>query len=546
MGVHDHPLAFCTVADGAGLDHPDTAQAVDGAIGQHVDPVAEDEQIETVTDLGAQPSCGTTNGDRRIQQRCAGKQRRIPRITILGVECAVAVSRGQRQPPAVDQPARELVSPGQRQHGVAEHAAHVGLGRDEIGGPGGVEDVLVGRLAALVVIAREQRHGRFSLDDACQLPAEIVGILDAAVAATRAERRDLMRRVADEDHPVMDESLQPPALEGIDAHPFERERPFAAEHGAQPGQHALGPLLVFRIGIGSELEIDPPHVVRLTMQQHRLVAMERRVEPEPALGGKVAGHAHVGDEEAVVEHLPGKGEPHSLAHRAARAVGGDDPVGAQAIRAPGRFDLERDAVVVLHHAGAAVLPPDLAAERRQPREQSFFQVVLLEVDERRAAVPVFGQQVELVGEPIADEHLADTPTDTAIDHGVAATEAIEDFEGALGVADRARSGTHGVVVIDHDRLHAVQRQIDGAAEPYRSGTDDHDRRRRRRRVRRRDISLERRRLVTGVHRCVDLGRAAACGCPAAETGQSPSSWSHISRSRCAVQMRGSRMPLASS
>ena len=42
--------------------------------------------------------------------------------------------------------------------------------------------------------------------------------------------------------------------------------------------------------------------------------MERRIEPEPALGGKVARSSDVGDQEAVVEHAAVHLEAEQLAH----------------------------------------------------------------------------------------------------------------------------------------------------------------------------------------------------------------------------------------
>ena len=60
-------------------------------------------------------------------------------------------------------------------------------------------------------------------------------------------------------------------------------------------------LLLLGVGIPAELEVDAPDVVRLAVQQHALARVEGRVEPEPALGGEIGRHLHVGDQEAVLE-----------------------------------------------------------------------------------------------------------------------------------------------------------------------------------------------------------------------------------------------------
>ena len=68
------------------------------------------------------------------------------------------------------------------------------------------QDVLVRRPPALELVAVEQRGRGFAAQDRGKLPGEILGILDAGIAAARAERRDLVGGIADEDHPAMDEA----------------------------------------------------------------------------------------------------------------------------------------------------------------------------------------------------------------------------------------------------------------------------------------------------------------------------------------------------
>ena len=138
-----------------------------------------------------------------------------------------------------------------------------------------------------------------------------------------------MGGIAQEQGAAVAEPLQPAAAEGVDADPFQLERHVRAEHGAHPGAHPLGVRFGLGVAVPAELEIDAPDIVGLAVQQHRAAAMEGRVEPEPALGREVGLHHHVGDQEAVAEHLADEGQAQAFAHEAVGAVAGQQPVGGQ-------------------------------------------------------------------------------------------------------------------------------------------------------------------------------------------------------------------------
>ena len=202
--------------------------------------------------------------------------------------------------------------------------------------------------------------------------------------------------------------------------------------------------------------------------------MERRIEPEPALGRKLGLHLHVGDQEAVAEHLPFPFEPHQVAQRAACAVGRDHVVGFDAVATVRRLDLEPRRRRILLDADRLVPPAHPVAERRKPVDQRFLEVVLLQIDEGRPLVARLRQQVELVGELVVKVDLADFPADAARADRLAAAEPIEHLQRTLGIADRARADAHGVVVVDDDEVDALLREIDRRRQPDRPGTDDRD------------------------------------------------------------------------
>ena len=133
------------------------------------------------------------------------------------------VDRRQRQPAGIDHAAREL---GVRARAPARRrasAARRRMRRHEIGRAGRVADILVGRLDAFEVVASISARAALPFQHGRKLPGQIVRILNAGIGAARAERRDLMRRIADEDHAAMHEAVEPAAVEGVDRDPFELE-----------------------------------------------------------------------------------------------------------------------------------------------------------------------------------------------------------------------------------------------------------------------------------------------------------------------------------
>ncbi len=171
-----------------------------------------------------------------------------------------------------------------------------------------------------------------------------------------------MRGIAGKDHPAVDEPGHPPTLEFVERDPFELEL-VMPEHARDPRPHILRLLLGHRIGIRIELQVDPPDVVGLLVQQRRASGMERRIEPEPALGRERRRHLDVGDQELVFEHLACEFRADHLPQRGARAVAGDD----EAAHAPdtepsGVCDGQRDAVV----ARSPARSPCCASADRSP------------------------------------------------------------------------------------------------------------------------------------------------------------------------------------
>uniref|UniRef100_A0A0N4Z6B8 Phenol hydroxylase n=1 Tax=Parastrongyloides trichosuri TaxID=131310 RepID=A0A0N4Z6B8_PARTI len=319
----------------------------------------------------------------------------------------------------------------------AEAAADVALGRDEVGGARGVQDVLVGRVLALGAVAVDQRFGRLARQHQLQLPRQVFGILHAAIGAARAEGRDAVGGVAGEHDAAVAELVHALAGKGVDADPFQLELRVGPEQRADARQHVLGRCARRCRAAGAAARIGSD-VVGLAVQQHGLVGVEGRVEPEPALGREVGLHLDVGDEEAVAEDAAVAFLADQLAHRRTGAVAGDQPVRVQRIRAVGRLHAQRHAVVRLRHGDDLVLPAQIdIGFLARLLVQIAFGVVLLQVDEGRAAMAGFRQQVEAPHFLFAEEDLAHVPRHALVDHALADAEAVPDFQRALGKTDGA-------------------------------------------------------------------------------------------------------------
>ena len=263
--------------------------------------------------------------------------------------------------------------------------------------------------------------------------------------------------------------------------------------------------------------------------------MERRVEPEPAFGRKVGLHVDVRDQETIAEHLPLRLEAKHPAYRTARTVARDDPVRGDRVTTLRRVDVEIDMRLPASNAADAVLPAQV--DRRKlagALDEELLEPVLLQVDERGPAVPCFGKQVELVRERVPKEHLADVPADAL----------------CRRCADLRRGGRGCRASASHSRSHASRRTRC---------------RRRRARRRSRHVAPDRSRLPgrpaprrrqrpdgAGAHHPARRSAGKRSGAASTSSPRAlpafaqPSSVFHISLSRSAVQMRGSRCCVASS
>jgi septal ring-binding cell division protein DamX len=110
-----------------------------------------------------------------------------------------------------------------------------------------------------------------------------------------------------------------------------------------------------------------------------------------------------------------------------------------------------------------VLPAQVDTLRARAGDQRLFQVVLLQVDHRRHLVAGLGQQVELVDQLVAEEHLADLPAHAR--RSPRHAQAVPHLQRPLGVADGARADADGVVVVEHTTGRPRAAQSSAAVRP---------------------------------------------------------------------------------
>ncbi len=129
---------------------------------------------------------------------------------------------------------------------------------------------------------------------------------------------------------------------------------------------------------------------------------------------------------------------------------------------------------------------------------------------RRAMVTGFGQQVELIDLPVAEEDLAHVPFHAFFDDAIATPQPVENFQRTLGPADGARADTDRVVFVEHEHVDAALGEIDGRAKTDRTGAGDNHRP-----MMRRPAAVDGRRTIDRMRVClhrVFTGIAARSGC----------------------------------
>ena len=136
--------------------------------------IAKAQQGEAIAKLTEQPGVLRVRIHGRIGTiRARRHQAGIGRF-IRCVQAGVPIRRWRGQTAAVDQAPGKGLGRGQSQHRVAQAAADLALGCDEVGGARRVEQVVIGGEGALLVVAVQQRDRRRPGEHAFELPDQVV------------------------------------------------------------------------------------------------------------------------------------------------------------------------------------------------------------------------------------------------------------------------------------------------------------------------------------------------------------------------------------
>jgi hypothetical protein len=352
-------------------------------------------------------------------------------------------------------------------------------GREEARGAARHAQVLDRGGVALGVVAVDERFARLAGGDERELPAEVARVLDAVVAAARAERADDVRRVANEDRAADAKRVEQVVAVLVRADPDELELDVGAELRAQALPRDLGLADRLRIGVLVHLVVEPPDGVGHQVLPDAAPFVERRVDPGPALDLQGLFETDVGDAPAVGVARHVRLDPERVADPAVRAGRVDEPVGLERVRAGRRLDVHDRAVARVLDADDLRLPADRAlVELADAIDEEPLEIELLQVDERRllgASVVLEVERVDLVG---AGERATDRPRDPLGADPFVDAEAGEDLEALLRVADAARrraANADGVVLVEDDDGDAAQQQVARERQTREAAARDHDR-----------------------------------------------------------------------
>ena len=395
------------------------------------------------------------DGDVLQRARAVGR----PRRRRIGV--------GLRHPAGVGEAARELVRAREGDDGAAQAVLGGAARREEARRPARHAQVLDRRRVALVVVAVDQRlAGLGPAATSASFQPRLAGVLDAVVAAARAERADDVRGVADEDRAADAEGVEQVVAVLVRADPDELELDVGAELLAQARAGDLGPADRFRVGVLVHLVVEAPDGVGHQVLPDGAALVEGRVDPGPALDRERRLEADVADAPAV--GVARRDAPRGRARRGSccwrrwrrrttRPRARSAPAGVStSTTAPSLPCSTRT-----HLA----LPADrLGVELADPLDQEPLEVELLQVDEGRLLGEALVLQVERVDLVGAREGAADRPGDALRADPLVDAEPVEDLEALLRVADAARrraADADGVVLVEDDDGDAAQRQVAG-------------------------------------------------------------------------------------
>ena len=240
---------------------------------------------------------------------------------------------------------------------------------------------------AFFVVTVKQFGSGAVLYHGCQLPGQVVSILDARVAAARTKWADHMRRIAHKKHLAMAQLVNAFAAVGVRTDPHN----VVLARAHNPAQLAIDALAhniftadFLRVGIGPHLVVDAPHAVGHEVLPDGAAFVERRFYPGVALHGRRIFKAHISNAPAVVTFFGRDAGVTPGAKRTACAAAVNNMCSFNLVVARGCGDAQTGKVGLLLKGRDAVAPAQInraVCVGVKLLHQKAFDIKLLDVDE---------------------------------------------------------------------------------------------------------------------------------------------------------------------
>jgi hypothetical protein len=304
-----------------------------------------------------------------------------------------------------------------------------------------------------------------------QLPAQVVGVLDAGVHALAAGRVAHVGRVARQEHPAVAEPLGQPDI----GPPHRRPGQLVQPDGLVAGGRRDLVLQVLQRDVGIGRLHGEGEQVRAGQWHQRDTGLAGH--PHPAVRAVQPGQPHIGEQ--CPHRLVGlavEADAETAAHRAPAAVGADQIPGAQPGRPVGSGQRRGHAVVVLVEVDQCRGQFDVVAETGQPLPQQLLGAELRQEPDVR--VRHVRPRRHRLGRGALPDHLvalvaAYLDAGVALgEHGVHDADVVEDLKGAWLETVRPGAAEELLGLVHQPETDSSAGQLDSEHQPGRPAPHD--------------------------------------------------------------------------
>ena len=332
---------------------------------------------------------------------------------------------------------------------------------------------------ALDAVAVQQGVGRLALQHPGKFPGQVAGVVQPGIQAAHAEDRHEVARVAREQHAAVAVAIQRQALGVVDRDPERLPGRGLADHvqvALHTRQHVFRLDGFVGVFVVADLVVDAPHVAGLAMHQQRGPRIGGRIEPRKALDGPLRFLFDVDDDVAPLVLYAFQLQAHRVAHGAAAAVAGDEPIGAHRLAGAVRLHLDRYAVRTGLHGRDACRPGKRGEAGMAPHGlvREFLHVVLLDVHHRGVPLQGIVRHLEVQDFAVAVVASPARPGQTRVDQRPVGADPAQDLLRPARHADGAAAAAIAFIGLNGEGGDAVLGEQGGQGQPDRTAAGDQD------------------------------------------------------------------------